>query len=116
MLPRERPMIVLIMIISLWLSAASGHCWLVSIVFSLDHSVRFHQELRRNLQPQALGCLEVEHQLELGRPFYREIRGLVSLEDPINVDCRTPVQISQIGSITHEAPKLRKSLFIVDRR
>src|SRR5262245_63079408 len=72
--------------------------------------------MRRNLKPQHLGGLEVDHQLELRRPFYREIGGLGSLEDLINVDCGTPVHISQIGSITHEAAKLRKSFFIVDGR
>src|SRR5215831_17773040 len=87
-----------------------------SKIGSLDHSIRLHQKVRRNLEPQALGCLEVDHQLELRRPFYREIRGLGSLEDLIDVDCRASVHISQIGSITHEATELRKSFLIVDGR
>src|SRR5262245_31299903 len=97
-------------------STNSRESTLAPFAFSLDNPVRFHQKVRRYLEPQGPGGLEVDHQLELRRPFYREIRGLGSLEDLINVDCRTPVQISQIGSITHEATKLRKSLFIVDRR
>jgi hypothetical protein len=71
--------------------------------------------MRRDFQSQSLGGFDIDHQLELGRPFYREIRGLGSFEDLINVDCRTPVQISQIGSITHQATEPRKSSIIVDR-
>src|SRR5215831_11598539 len=116
MLPRERPMIVLIMIISFWLLAASDHCWLVPLCF---HSITRSASIKRCagiLSPQHLGGLEVDHQLELRRPFYREIRGLGSLEDLIDVNCGTPVHISQIGSITHQATELRKSFLIVDGR
>src|SRR5687767_5903542 len=68
-----------------------------SKIDSFNHLIRFHQKMRRNLEPQSLGRLEIDHQLELRRPFYREIRGLGSLDDLINADCRTPGHISQIG-------------------
>jgi len=84
--------------------------------FSLNHLGCLCKQVRRNFQSQCLGCFEVDHQLEFRRPFYREIRGLGSFEDLMNLDCRTPVHISQIGSITHEATKLRKSFLVIDGR
>jgi hypothetical protein len=72
--------------------------------------------MRRNVEPQGFGCLEVDHQLELRRLLYGQVSRFGSFQDLPYEHARAPVQISQIGSITYEATKLRKSFLIVDGR
>jgi hypothetical protein len=42
----------------------------------LDYLVRQHQERRGKRDPEGLGCLQVEDQLELGGLLHRQVGGL----------------------------------------
>ena len=47
---------------------------------SLDHLVRPPQHRRRDRQPERLGGLEVDHQLELRRLFDGQVGGLCAAQ------------------------------------
>jgi hypothetical protein len=41
----------------------------VSVQSSFDHLICSHQDIGRDCQPDLLGGLQIDHQLELGRPL-----------------------------------------------
>src|SRR5262249_172301 len=51
---------------------------------------------------ERLRGLEVDHQLELGRPHHRQIGRLLAFENPPRVDARLAKRISQVGSVAHQ--------------
>ena len=52
---------------------------------SLDHPIRLHQDRLRNRDPERLGGLAVDDQLELRNLFYWQIRRFGSLQNPVHV-------------------------------
>ena len=62
----------------LW--AKSGHAHL------FDHLVRTRLQCRRHAQAERLGGLEVDVQLNLCCPLYRQLGGLVAPENPAGID------------------------------
>ncbi len=52
-----------------------------------NHLIRPHQNVRRNRQADLLGGFKIDHQLKLGRLLNRQIGGLGSLENLVNIDC-----------------------------
>src|SRR5262249_51365142 len=65
---------------------------------------RPQQERWRDREPQRLGGLRVDHELELGRLLDREIPGLGAREDLVYEDCRPPVHVGIVGPKAHEPP------------
>src|SRR5215470_19071843 len=53
---------------------------------SLDHLVGECEHLVWNLEAECLRGLEVNHQLEFGRPLDRHVGGLFAFENPRSVD------------------------------
>jgi hypothetical protein len=53
---------------------------------SLDDLIRPQQERRRNRQAERLGGLEVDDQLERGRLLDRQVSGLRTFQDLVDID------------------------------
>src|SRR6266566_8199014 len=62
----------------------------------------------RDRQPERLGRLEVDHQLELGGLLDGEVSGLGAFEDLVHINSGTPKQIGEIRAIRHQASSLDK--------
>src|SRR5207244_3091731 len=70
----------------------------------MDHLVRPLHQRRRDRQPEGLGGLEVDDQVELGRLLHGQVGGLGALEDLVHVGRGASEQISNVRSIGHKAP------------
>src|SRR4029434_1587066 len=61
------------------------------------------QQRLRDRQSKPLGRFEIDHQLELCRLLDGHVGGLGSLENAIHVGGHTVVDITIVGSVTHES-------------
>jgi hypothetical protein len=64
---------------------------------SFNRLVEAREQHRRNVEPQRLRGLEIDHKLELGRLLNRQVGGLLPLEDAIDVTGRLP---ALVGGVT----------------
>ena len=71
-------------------------------VGSLGHLIGSQEQRLWNRQPEGLGGLEVDDQLELRWPFHGQIGWFGTLEDSVHVLGRSPVKIVAIGTVGHE--------------
>src|SRR5262249_37166249 len=67
-----------------------------------DDLVGERDKLVWHLQPERLCSLEVDDQLEFGRILHGQLAHSLSLENAIDIRCRTPVHISNVKSIRDE--------------
>src|SRR5207245_1440358 len=58
--------------------------WLLCIPLS-DHLIRLEEDMWGNRQPERLGSLEVDDQLELHRLLHRQVGGLGAFEDLVHI-------------------------------
>ena len=58
---------------------------------------------RRHVEAERLGCLEIDHQLVLGRRLHRQVGGLLAPEDAIDVGGGAPVLVTQFRPIGDQA-------------
>ena len=63
----------------------------------MDHFLCPHEHPRWNRQAKSFGCLEIDHQFKLNRLLYRQVGGLRSLEDLVDVDGGTPYKSEMLG-------------------
>src|SRR6267142_5391789 len=77
-------------------------------VRSLDHLIRPPQQRRRDCQPERLGGLEVDHQLELRGLLDGQVAGLGTLENLAYVGRGAPPHIRNLRAIGHKAPSIDK--------
>ena|SRR5271163_1967820 len=73
---------------------------------SFDHFIGAREEIRRDREPQRLGRLEVDHQLEFGRLLDRKIGRLRPLKDHIHVPRGAPVEIGTDYVIGYQATSI----------
>src|SRR5262245_46486302 len=88
MAQRVRTVIFLFMFFS---ALSTRHSTLDTRPFSLDQSSRPGEHLRWNRHADLLRCLEVDHELKLGRLLHRQIGGLGALEDSVHEICDATV-------------------------
>src|SRR5215471_13915060 len=78
-----------------------------SKLFSLNHLIRPRQHVGRNRKADLLCGLEVDDQLELGRLLHRQIGGLSSLENFVNVIRDAAVAVREFRPVGHESASVR---------
>jgi hypothetical protein len=69
----------------------------------LDDLVRPSEHRRRDREAEGPGRLEVDHQVEDGGLFDREIGGPCAFEDSVNLTRRAPPDRLEVGRVRHEA-------------
>src|SRR5262245_16089406 len=74
--------------------------------FSIDQPICPGEHLRRNRQADLLGRLDIDYELELRRLLYRQVGGLGSLQDSVDVVSGAPKLISIVGCIGCQAAGL----------
>src|SRR5262249_13441762 len=74
---------------------------------SLDHLIRPPQQRRWDREPERLGGLHVDHQLELRRLLHRKVPGLGALEDLVHEVCGASREIRHARPVGHEAAGFR---------
>src|SRR5882672_2018536 len=74
----------------------------------MDHLIRTPQQRRRDREPEGLGGLEVDHQVELRGMLDREVRGLGALENLVNQPCGATKHVIYIFAVVHETASVRE--------
>src|SRR5438132_7531741 len=73
---------------------------------SLDYLVRPQQQRLRNRQPEGLGGLEIDDQLELRGLLHRKIRRFRAPEDFVHISGRTPGQVQEMRTVGHVTTRI----------
>src|SRR5437867_5093974 len=73
---------------------------------SLDHLVCAQQQRLRDREPERLGGLEVDHELELGRLFHRKLAGLRALEDLVDEACEPEIKVGIVHRVGYQSTGL----------
>ncbi len=68
-----------------------------------DHHIGAQQDRRRECDAEGLGYLEVDYQLKFGRLLYRQIGGLLALEDATDIAACPALHVRDVGSVGHQA-------------
>jgi len=67
-----------------------------------DHLVSALLKRRRYVQSERLGCLEINHEFELGRRLYRHVPGFFALKDAIDIACGSAVWVDCVRPIAEQ--------------
>ena len=68
-----------------------------------DHLVGDSEQLRWDSEVERFSGFGVDHQLKLGRLLYRQIPGICTPEDAVDVSCRLPERVNGIVTIRDQA-------------
>ncbi len=81
-----------------------------------DHFIRSYQDLRWNSKAELLCRLEVDDQLELSGPLYRQVGWLSALENFIHILGGSAKHVIKFHPVRHEPTSFNKSTLGVYRR
>src|SRR5713101_8460984 len=74
---------------------------------SFDHLIRPLQQRLRDRQAEGLGGLEVDHQLEPCRLFYRQIRWFPTSQDLVYKGCPLPRNSGKVRTVSKQCARHR---------
>src|SRR6266702_8720381 len=73
-----------------------------------DHLVNTSAQGPRHFEAERLQRLEIDDQLEFGRPHDRQIGGFLALENPASVDAGLSVCVGEASAVAHQAARIDK--------
>src|SRR5215475_13859723 len=94
----------------------SALCQKRTLARLFDHVVGAGEKRFRDGQSDRLCGLEVYDQLEFGRQLNRQLRGICTLENEIDIRCCAAEQIRRIVAERYQATALREVAIAVNRR
>jgi hypothetical protein len=89
---------------------------LLSVSPSLDHPVRPRQHVARNRQADLLRRFQVDHKFELRRLLHREVSGLGTFENLVDISGGAVEQVWEASAIGHKATCVNELSDAVHRR
>ena len=81
-----------------------------------DHFVGDLLERPGHVEPECLGGLEIDDQLKLCRRLHGEIGRLLTLQDAVDVPCRSTILFAASVTIRDQTAWFRKEAIVIDRR
>src|SRR6516165_9405971 len=84
--------------------------------FSSNHFVRPRQHIGRDRQTDLLRGLEIDHQLELRRLLHRQIGGLSTFQNLVDIRSGATEQVVDVYAVAHKSPVFHKFCRVVYRR
>jgi len=81
-----------------------------------DHLVGACYQRGRDGEAERLRRLEIDHQLEFGGLYHRQISGLGPLQDLASVDACLSISVGNTASVTHQTPNCREFVQRINRR
>jgi hypothetical protein len=81
-----------------------------------DHIVGAGEQHWRDRNPEGPGCLEVDHELELGRLLDRQRSGIGALEDLVDEGRGAEIDVAEARAVGGEAASLGEAAKAVDGR
>src|SRR5215831_10101260 len=96
-------------------SSSMAFCCCSAIAFSLDHIVSDGEDPRRQGKTKDSRCLEIDNELEFGRPQHWQVGGRPSPEKTPDVDAGLTISVLDIGSVSHEPTRIGVLARLVNR-
>src|SRR5262249_14342976 len=75
----------------------------------LNHFIRPSQHIRRDREVDLLGSFQIDHQFKLGWLLHRQISGLGTLKNLVNILSGAAGQIGRVDSVPHESSRFHNS-------
>src|SRR5262245_29309710 len=85
------------------------------LVSLFDYLVGAGKQGVRHFKAECRGCLEIERQLVLRRRLHREVGGLGTLQDAIDVAGRSPVVVDHTGAVRYQPAGFDEGAIEIDR-
>src|SRR5262245_66674656 len=83
---------------------------------SFDHLVGAGEQGGWDLDPERLGGLQVDHELELGGLLDGQIGRLFAFQNSTSIHSRQPIQFREATTVADEAARCGELATLVDRR
>src|SRR5215813_7710775 len=81
-----------------------------------DHLVGEREQRRRHGKSERSCRLQVDHELELGRPDHRQIGWFFALEDATDIDADLAILLRKVCPVAHQSADIGKHAIEIDRR